>query len=84
MRLLSVKMPDTEMLEEGYNLDRDGRKRYGWPATNRFILSGELCPSGDLAQVTSREAYVKWLDYYNHPMPPTTLVKHPRLVQASS
>lgn len=44
--------------------------------TGKDILAGELCPDQPLtlAQVTSREAYRKWLNHNNMPLPRSTEV----------
>ena len=33
----------------------------------RHVLLGELCPDASIPSATSRETYLKWLEYYNIP-----------------
>ena len=48
-----------------------------------MILSGELCPDGDLDKVTSKEAYGKWLKHYNYPPAPAQVRRPFRCIPQS-
>ncbi len=51
----------------------------GIPVTGKPILAGELSLDGSIAQASTEEAYKRWLEHYNFPLPPSEVSSTPAL-----